>query len=476
MKLHFILVFFIISGCSMIEKYLNMDAVTITGTIPSRSRIRADEISEVVIDFSAVMEKSKTEDAFSLSKNGKNISGVFSWKKKSLIFTPHTPFSPDNCYEISVSPEAEDKFGNSLSNKFFFEFTTSPETKNLDILSTTPGDNGSTGINCPVIAIVFSGTIDRESFYSSFSITPQVKGSISFNDTCDEAYFTPVENLQPGRDYRVDISESLIDIFGNCLGESFTFSFQAEDDRSFSVKWVGDSGGTEYFDFTETLVNYGVSSKVSLLVLFEGSVPDSIKINPITVTPYLPFSFRWENNFSMCIITFSSNLVFDNIYEINIDKNIYRLMIDDPASRPPELSRVTYCGSSANPVFEELTLDSSVNFLSSDNAFFDFYFHLAEGSFLGDYAIFSSVEFLTLNGDLAVEQRRIINPAGNALPPPSSSLESPPLGVSEYIVRIECVITAGVNPSIFRITVDSELEDSEGNTLGEDAVVQVNSL
>ncbi len=475
MRIPVFLIFFIISGCSMIDEYLNMNAVTVTGTVPSENFICANEIDAVVIDFSGDMEKSKTENAFSLSRNGSKVSGRFSWKGNSLIFIPTVGFTPESSYEISVSRNAEDRYGNSLSEKFIFTFTTSAETDEPRIISTTPADNEIIESSSPVITVVFSEKIKEESFYSAFSITPDVKGFISFSSTGEEACFTPVENLQPGRYYKVEISDSLKDLSGNNLKNNFSFSFKPEESLPFSVKWFGSTEGSEYYDTADIPVNNGVSCRESFLVLFEGSVPDSIKMNPVTVEPYSPYSFSWNNNFSECTVTFSGILEFENIYEIIIDKKTYRLMTDDPSSRPPLLSGITFCGDSINPVFENFTLNSSISFLSSDNAFFDLYFHLAEGAVLSDYTIFSSVDFLTVNGDLSVEQRRIINPAMEALPPPLPGTPTLP-GISEYIVRIECIISAGINPSVFRIIVDSALEDSSGNTLEKDEVIQVNSL
>ena len=475
MRIPLFLIFFIISGCRMIDEYLNMNAVTITGTVPSENFIYANELDAVVIDFSGDMEKSKTENAFSLCRNGRKVSGRFSWKSKSLFFIPAGGFTPESSYELSVSRNAEDRYGNSLSEKFVFAFTTSAETDEPRIISTTPADNEIIESDSPVITFVFSEKIKEESFYSAFSITPDVKGFISFSNSGEEASFTPVETLQPGRYYKVEISDSLKDLSGNNLKNNYNFSFTTEESLPFTVKWFGNTEGSEYYDTADIPVNNGVSCRELFLLLFEGCVPDSIKLNPVTVEPYSPYSFRWDNNFSECIITFSDILEFENIYEITIDKKTYRLMTDDPSSRPPVLSGITFCGDSINPVFEKLTLNSAISFLSSDNAFFDLYFHLAEGAVLSDYTIFNSVDFLTVNGDLSVEQRRIINPALEALPPPIPGIPLLP-GISEYIVRIECTISAGINPSVFRIAVDSALEDSFGNTLEDDEVIQVNSL
>ena len=475
MRIPLFLIFFIISGCSMIDEYLNMNEVTITGTVPSEKFIRANDIDAIAVDFSGDMEKSKTENAFSLCRNSSSVSGRFSWKKRSLIFVPDGGFTPVSNYEISVSGNAEDRYGNSLSENFIFAFTTSGETDEPRIISTTPAENEIIDSSSPVITVAFSEKIKEESFYSAFSITPDVKGFISFSSTGEEAYFTPVEDLQPGRYYKVEISDSLKDLSGNNLKNNFSFSFKTEESIPFSVKWFGNTEGSEYYSTADIPVNNGVSCRESFLVSFEGSVPDSIKLNPVTVEPYSPYSFSWNNNFSECKITFSGILEFENIYEIIINKKRYRLMTDDPSSRPPVLSGITFCGDRMNPVFVKLALNSSISFLSSDNAFFDLYFHLAEGAVLNDYTIFNSVDFLTVNGDLSVVQKRIINPAMESLPPPLPGTPALP-GTSEYIVRIECTVRAGIDPSVFRIIVDSALEDSSGSTLGEDEVIQVNSL
>ena len=458
----------ILTGCQAIDEFLNMETLEIVNYSPSEKIVNYSAISEVTITFSEEMNKSRTEDSFSLTKDSSAVQGNYRWKGKTLVFTP-LRIENNSAYMIELTTEAEDKYGNSLREKFVYSFSTAAEDENPVFISSSPADRATITDPLHPVTIVFSEAIADESLYSAFSIFPDIRGAITFEGGNTEVIFTPLEKYETGTDYTVSISDRLEDLFGNRIAEKFEIFFSMGNGEEGEIIWFGDSDDNEYSDTDISIVNQNIEKGVVLKLCLDSEAGETMKKSPVTVSPSSSYSEEWNPGFTECLIKFENPLVYDEIYEIQSGQKLYRLHINGPSSRPPVLEKVLFCNDSAAPVFEELTLNKGINFQTSDSAFFDFYFTLSQGAALSDTAIFNSVDFRTVNGDLSVNPLRVVNPASTASPSPLPS-------AGQYIFRIECSVTAGTKVSPFRIEVDTELTDTLLNAIKEEAVVQVTSL
>ena len=460
-----------LSGCRAMDEFLNMRPLEIESFSPSEKILHHTSVKSVSVSFSGEMNRSRAEDSFELSKNGTAVQGSFSWKGKTMIFTPFVPAEKNCSYRIEVSTDAEDKYGNSLPEKFIFTFSTSFEDTRPVFVSSNTGDRETVTDPFLPLSFVFSKPLDSESIYSSFSISPGVNGHLTTGTGGSEIIFMPLEKYTGGTDYTVTISEALKDLSGNCISGKQEIFFSMDETEGGTIAWFGDSDGNKYLDSSISAVNHEIEKDVTLRLILDSEASDKTRNAPVTVSPSIPFSKTWNSSFTECLITFDSPLVYDEIYEINSCGNIYRLLINGAGSKPPFLVKAVFCNDSSSPVFEELTLNRGINFQTSDTAFFDFYFTLADGAALTDTAIFTSAVFRTVNGDLSVSPLRVVNPADSSSPAPS-----PPPETGEYVFRIECSVTAGTRTSPFRIEFDTTLSDTLSNQLREKAVVQVTSL
>ena len=458
-----------LTGCAEIDEFLNMKPLEIENFTPSEKRVSSTSVNSVKITFSEEMMKSRTENSFSLKKNSSPVHGAYSWEGKTLVFTPFKKIELNYIYQIELTTKAEDTYGNSLPEKFIFKFSTAQEDGRPSVLSSTPADRETITDPLHPVAITFTEAVESQSLYSAFSIFPDIDGYISLANRNTEVIFTPLEKYENGSDYTVSISDKLKDQSGNRIADNYELFFSMEKGVKPDIIWFGDSDNNEYSD--TAAVNQNIEKGVTIRFILDSEASEEMKSNPAAISPQAPYKSEWNTGFTECLIIFDNPLLYDEIHEIEIDDKLYRLHINGSSSKPPSLEKAVFCSNSSAPVFEELTLNKGINFQTSDETFFDFYFKLADSASLTDTVIFNSITFRTVNGDLSVNPLRVINPAASASPAPSPS----PLP-DEYIVRIECSVTAGTQSSPFIIEIGTELEDTLSNTMTEDAVIQVNSL
>ena len=167
----------ILTGCQAIDEFLNMETLEIVNYSPSEKIVNYSAISEVTITFSEEMNKSRTEDSFSLTKDSSAVQGNYRWKGKTLVFTP-LRIENNSAYMIELTTEAEDKYGNSLREKFVYSFSTAAEDENPVFISSSPADRATITDPLYPVTIVFSEAVaDGESLYSAFSIFPDIRWS-----------------------------------------------------------------------------------------------------------------------------------------------------------------------------------------------------------------------------------------------------------------------------------------------------------
>ena len=460
----------ILSRCSAIEEYLNMEILEIKSFAPSSERVNHDSLKQVSITFSQTMNRSRTENAFSLKKNDSPVNGKYSWNKNTLIFLPFNGFSKNASYMIEVSTEAEDRYGNSLSEKFISSFSTSVEEEIPFFISSIPEDKEVITDYLLPVTLFFSEPLAADSVYSSFSIMPQIKGHIALSDGDKNIAFTPLEKYEEGTDYTITVTEDLRDLSGNHTAEKLKIFFTIQETEKPVLVWFGDSSGAEYQNTENLIINASIEKNINIRLVYDRKVTEKIKKSPVAVIPETEYTVSWNTELTEAVVSFENSLGYNEIYEMTADEKTYRILVNGPSSSPPVLNKIIFCNNSSSPAFEELTLNKGISFLTSDSAFFDFYFSLAQGASLYDSEIFSSIDFKTVNGDLLIKPLRIINPAsGPPVPSPSPSGD-------EYVIRIECSVSAGTVVSPFRIEISSDFKDTLSNKISEEISIQVTSL
>lgn len=186
--------------------------------------------SQVVVEFSEPMNEASAEASFLCAPiTGASVSGSFSWSVNTMSFTPDENFLYETEYQVSISTDAEDLNGNSLSETYSSRFTTSQveDTVLPWVVSVEPEDSESNVDITSDITIQFSETMDEASAETAFACGPLTGAALSgdFSWAGNDMTFTPDTELSQDTVYSVSVSTAAMDLAGNSLADVFSSQF-----------------------------------------------------------------------------------------------------------------------------------------------------------------------------------------------------------------------------------------------------------
>ena len=468
---------FIFSGCELMKELVNMDPPEIKSYSPNAITINSERINNIRISFSSKMEKAKTEEAFSLTENDETIFGTFVWQGNTMIFTPYNGFKENSTYEIQITTASEDTYGNSLSDEFSHIFYTGTEKIPPLLEDFTPeNDEEITDFLLP-ITLLFSEEINIESFYSSFSINPEI--TFSFTFTTDsfgrtEVTAQPNSSYEAGEEYRVEINTSLKDNSGNNLPETCFFYFTAEDTVDQGIDtFQTQADGTDIFDITITSYNNGIEKDEIFVINFLAPVEQDELSGIISIEPNVLNNITWSADYTSCTLEFTDYLSYDSIYEISLLEDKYRIRINGDDSIPPTLtqSEIIYYdsfGVNSSPPYSDATyleLDPAIDLIINNAVagiiYLDFYiehapfFDINLNSFIDALSITNTNQCIALS-IIAITR----NPAGFPAP-------NPPPAPNVTVMRITCNINTDNPTGTITFSLDTKLKDTNDNNMQE---------
>ena len=109
----------------------------VTITVPARNAQDVEVTTNIVATFSAEMNESTAEAAFSVSPA---VAGSFSWDSTTMTFNPTASLSTDTVYTVTIATTAEDLEGRPMATEYSWQFTTEdtvPPTGPTDLQSTS---------------------------------------------------------------------------------------------------------------------------------------------------------------------------------------------------------------------------------------------------------------------------------------------------------------------------------------------------
>lgn len=462
---------FLLSQCTFFRDFMHMSPPEVLSHAPAAGVINADEISGILVVFSQPMNTLKTEQAFTLSENILKLEGAFSWQGHALQFLPFSGFKTNRSYTVTITKAAEDLYGNSLQDDFYFTFSTGMETNRPRLVSHSPADEGNPASLQEPIIIAFSEPVDPESFYKSFSISPPVAGSFTWNADGSAATFHPIELYEEGDEYLVELSADVFDLSGNKLAEGHSFRFVVGARIVLTLdSLIAVGSGLAINDISSTALNHGIEKDELFRLGFNAAVPLEQSQNILAVSPSAANTISWSGDYTSCTVRFADFLESGRVYELVILDKTYRIQIDGIRSVPLQISRLSFCNDKTvlpDPVFTELSLNMDLGVSASTTACLDFYIRHATGasidtgSFINALSIDSAVVSFVF--------RSIENPADAATPSPD-----PPPGPDVSVVRLNCEVIDSMSSGIIAISFDTVLKDSFGNVLPSKYVMQVN--
>ena len=462
------------TGCTFAEELINMRPVEVVDYHPRAQRVTPESLASVWIEFSAEMERSVTEAAFSLAENGGVTEGRFSWSKsgRRVSFLPATPVRVARSYTLRVTTEAEDLFGNSLDRELNAGFSTGVESVAPRVLSISPANGAVLADPFTTVEIEFSEAMHRESFYRAFSIAPDLDGAIAWSPGDRIVSFTPVAPYAPGTDYEIRLESDATDASGNSLLDSVVLGFRSPAQPLLEVTSVArmSDGGSLSDESVTFLDPMDVEKDDSFRLNFSRSVPIDRRRGIITLAPSVSARFVWEGDGSSVILTPGDEMTWMEVYELEVTDKRYRFRVTGEGSRPPAVEAAYFSPSLSRAAFSLLSLGDNVDFESADDAAVDFVVsHSSEGTL----ALASAMEAV----DVGISQGAPISFTSRDIRLRKSHPQGGELPSGETVIRVLLAVDADIpGGGIVTLTVGDNLSDSRANSLPEEWSLEVNGF
>ena len=136
-----------------------------------------------------------------------------------VFLYPNSFFNFNTTYSITVSQDAEDRFGNSLAGGFQSTFSTAP----FEASPSWPQDGDIDVSPSTSISAQFTGYADTTTIRSAFAISPDIAGTL-YPDATGFVFY-PLDGLLASTTYSVTLSPSLTAWDGTALTPPISWSF-----------------------------------------------------------------------------------------------------------------------------------------------------------------------------------------------------------------------------------------------------------
>ena len=472
------------TGCRFLEELLHMTPPEVADHAPGENEVCALPPEEICVTFSSPMDRTSCERGFSAFSDSREtyMEGRFVWEGETrLIFFPRVPLEKTDRITVRIDGTAEDIYGNSLGVPFRFSFSVGEPGTSLTVVATSPGDGEESVPLDTDISVEFSIPPDESSFAAAFSLYPVSPGYFSTSPDGRTVRFTPQEDLTPGTAYTVRIEKSLSGFDGGpklARPHQFRFTTVTAPPAECEAAYLLAEDGEEFPLAPAPELTGGIEKDPRIRFVFSGAVPPSDRGNLIRTVPMTVWKETWDEEGSSLTASPESCLEYGTVYEVTARGAEYRLYVDGPRSRPPEIILLSCCvDDSAGNSPVPLELNDSLHFPTADSGFFDFHIRHAGGSGIDTGSFLEAFSLRTTNGCVTLETTGFeIDPEA---PPPLDPAESagippPDSGVTETVLRTRFRATDHSLPGTVTVIIDERLHDTYNNSLGEEYSLTVN--
>lgn len=273
--------------------------------------------SSFVISFSQPMDQASTEAAFTFQSTDEEgaapVAGTFDWSadQQTVTFTPTVDLDFGGSYALTVNTGAQptSQQGN-LREEYTANFLVAPLPA---VQSTMPSDGATDTPPDMTVSLRFNTTISETTLLPNISVTPTLSTTQvavyyrSWENTVDVNWFRESDTT-----YTVTVGADVADLYGNTLGEEYSFSFTTGDQSAF-VR-MGIERFTHFSAYTET--------RVSTLYRNVSSVDARLYQLPEDELLRLAGENQWEVWQGYSVPDPDNNLLWERNYEPIVGPNV----------------------------------------------------------------------------------------------------------------------------------------------------------
>jgi hypothetical protein len=455
-------------------------------------------IQTITLDFSLEPDRNSVERSFSLSEDGQTIAGHFAWLRRRMIFTPNAPLAANKDYGIILKTDAHDDKGLSLERQFEKVFTTRDGGTRPYLIGVQPEEGGIIEEKRGVVMLSFSAPLLRNSL-QGLSFSPTVSGVWALDEGGCNSFFTPSEDWQNDRSYRLVIPSSLMSAKELEAGRSNTLHFSIGTDHTppellavSALNANGDAALTLAAVETNAVngaiaqgqaatENTGWEKNYRICFVFSEPVDGASVASALSCEPSLGFIPETPPGYNdTFIFRFSTEPVYKELYTVSLrqtvrdnsgntmEKNLrWNIRADGEYSKPPVLRGMRFL---KNPELSDGLISFSTDILFADfpvesdfylfekgiETWIELYFETASGASVDLVSLMDKFKCSVTNGALHFSPRSMRDS--------SFTSDAPASGWEDYCrVEIRGVLTNHPYTGMVTFEVGTGLKDSLGN-------------
>lgn len=252
----------------------------------------------ITIKFSNSPDFYSIQNSLSLTKDDCAEEYTIELQKNTLTLFLTNGFEINRIYTLIISTDAEDKNGNSLSTEFKWNISTKESDLRPEVNSfNNQGTSLSFNFNTP---------IKRNTFSSSFSISPSAKYFTYFENDDKTASIIFEEPLKNNERYIIKLTTDLENIYNNKLLNQYSNTFIHNESSSITTYQLFSITENINTELSSSALNENIRSDSKIKIIFSDKIDISSINSNIKITPPLNFTLtKNTENFSEATLTFN---------------------------------------------------------------------------------------------------------------------------------------------------------------------------
>lgn len=449
----------------------------------------------VSVTFSTEADRSVAENAFSLTEDGSEVRGSFSWDSLTMRFLPYAPLRPNREYRIFVDGKARGLDGHSLDVAADFKFNTrdsgSESANRTRVSAFEPQDGAVITQARQAIAVSFTGPVEAADCRDHIAVIPAIAGAWSLEGSPigTVALFQPIVDWDFGVEYRVEVPADMVDAqrrrFGKDASVRFTRGADTDSPRLVCLEIIdADESIVAVLENAASFCGLERSHRIRLrfsepvvLSSLDGLISSGPPIDferettgrcSASVVYRLPARLKWGESFEFRL----EEGARDRENNVGKESGAYRLTFDGPSSRPPRFvgMRMPLAPGAVDKADRLLTTYSAEDAFTGlavapgserydigvpTASMVELYFETATGAAIDPVSVMENFRVESTNGALSFSPRRVS--LGNFLYAPHE-----PWSCYRRI-QIEGVLTNNAEAGLVTFVLDDGFKDSKGN-------------
>ena len=424
----------------------------------------------ISVKFSCKMDKNSVESAFRLSCSSLPVSGSFSWNNPSeVVFFPEMA-SAHRDYVLHIAYTARSAAGIPMKRSFTHPLDTAAETPLLELVSISPEPDDRVISPTDSFHIQFSNPVDRNSFYSAFSMSPQVQGHFQWDNADSQVDFIPQFGLSPELHYQLEITTECRSFDNRPLRCAVQRHYRTSGIITLPVEsFCFSTGSGERVLTPEPDTCNHLSQGEEFSILFSRAVLPALHSSAAKLQPDPGVTFSWSRDHRRLTLHMPATPPPERVFQLALGETSYYLQWDGGGTAAIELAGVAYCNdsSSASAHYRRIYLNDLLDFKTSAQASLELAFFHSPAAEIPVTRLMEALNLYTSNGAaiLRLTDLQAIDTAGcaelNDLHPDS-------------IFRLRFSIQRYPNPGLLQLQIAGTLEDSLANTPSQDLAVSYN--